>query len=62
MHKILSRQYLSYSKRLISISYFIIVSNYGLLANSKQIILTSETELQNTVTKPVPSFANRRGY
>ena len=60
MHKTLSKQYLSYSKSLIHIRYFFfITSNYGLLANPKQIILIPEIELQNTSTKPVPSFANK---
>lgn len=65
MHKTLSKQYLARSKSLISMSYVVIISNCGHLANFKTdhcislSFLISEMELQNRSTKPVLIFANQ---
>lgn len=58
MRTTLSKQHLSYGKNPVSTSFFSIISDCG-FAHPKQTTLTSETELQDTVTKPVPRFAGK---
>lgn len=57
--------YLSYTESLINISYLVIISSYGHLANPKTnrcvllSLLISEIDLQNRSTKPALIFANK---
>lgn len=67
MHKTPSKLYPLCSKSLVSISYFIIINNYGHLANSKTnpymlfSFSISEIKLQNRSTKPELVFAKKSG-